>query len=97
MIDAFAPQSTAKNAREKHQAYLPPDWRRLTLNGSAELLSAFGLSNVLRALRPRWGEAIDEGHETDAAVRAQRETPAKVREEIARLQERLREMQGEGK
>lgn len=96
LINTLALHSTAKEARDKQQIYLPPGWR-LTLNESAKLLTTLGLSNVFRALRYRWGEAIDEGHETDAALRAQRETLAKAREEIARLQARLRVMEGGGK
>lgn len=96
LINTLALHSTAKDAREKQQIYLPPGWR-LTLNESAKLLTTLGLSNVFRALRYRWGEAIDEGHDVDAAVRAQHETLAKAREEIAVLQEKLRGMQGDTK
>jgi len=92
LINTLLMHSTETALRQEQQIYLPPGWRT-GLNESAKVLTALGLSHVFRALRYRWADSVDETRNTSEILAEQRATLQKARDEIAALNERLRQLQ----
>lgn len=96
LVNTLLLHTTEAALRSEQRIYLPPGWR-IGLNESAKLLTTLGLSHVFRALRYRWADSVDEQRTTSEILAEQRATLEKARDEIARLNERLRQLQLQGK
>lgn len=85
------PEDRNKDPKQQ-RPYMPPNWRRY-MNEAAKQMSTLGLSNLLRALRFRWAESVDERVERQEKMDNLKELLDKANAEKEALVKRLTEVQ----